>query len=173
MHMYYRTISVGQEFKHGLTGSFASGPPTRYNQSVIQVGILFEGLSGEGSPKIPWLLAGFFKAVGLRASVSAWLLDPQLLPCGPPCHITTCVIKASKRSSLLAKWKSHSYLASSQKWHSFHLTTNWRLEASPQTSLCSDKAMNTWKLGSLKTHLRICLLHVISAIGVLSKWVIF
>lgn len=35
MHTCHHIISVGQEFKHGLTGSFASGPPTRYNQSVI------------------------------------------------------------------------------------------------------------------------------------------
>lgn len=72
MHIYHLTTSVGQEFKHGLAGSFVSGPLTRCNQSVIRVGVLFEGLSGEGSPKLPQLLAGFssFRTVGLAASVS-------------------------------------------------------------------------------------------------------
>lgn len=45
--------------------------------AAASVGVLYEGLRGEGSPsKVMWPLAGFSfsRAVGLRPLVSNWLL---------------------------------------------------------------------------------------------------
>lgn len=94
MHIYHRTTSVGQEFKHGLAGSFVSGPLTRCNQSVIQVGVLFEGLSGEGSPKLPPAIGRiqFFQDCWTEDLSFYLTVEPSVLamwdsfPCSYVCH---------------------------------------------------------------------------------------
>ena len=111
---YHLTVFEGQQAKRGLAGSFAKRLLTSCKSSA-RAGVLLEGLSGERALTKSRLLAGFsyLRAARLRASVSSWLLARG---CSfRSCHmglpsIALWLIKASKRSSLLAKQNSQSYL---------------------------------------------------------------
>lgn len=116
-HRYYLVVTVGQKYRHGLTGSSASGPLIR---------LQLKCWPGQWSHlRLGWGRVHFQAHVAVwqnRTKALSFSLPVGWTWCLVPCHLGICnmaasLFKASKGERLRVIWKLQPYVTSSQKWH--------------------------------------------------------